>query len=74
MVAKADCVGKIRIQLDEEVREEIETWRFLDEWEQPLPWRSQWLRSVSLATDASSLGMGASVISGVTGGQEVYDY
>ena len=44
-------------------REEISHWLFLESWDDPLPWRDERHVQISVATDASASGWGATVIS-----------
>ena len=44
---------------------EIEHWRFVDDWEGFIPWRSERHWQVVLVTDASQFKWGASVITGI---------
>lgn len=53
------------VQVDQELREELEHWRFLDSWEGFVPWRKQTHKQVSLATDASQSGYGVCVLDGL---------
>lgn len=41
--------------------EEIAYWLFLDEWDEPLPWRDERHISVTMATDASHSGWGGTI-------------
>ena len=40
------------------LREEVSHWLFLEEWDDPLPWRDERHSRVSIATDASNTGWG----------------
>ena len=53
-------------------REEISHWQFLESWDDPLPWRDERHVQISVATDASASGWGATVISPFR--QEMSDY
>ena len=44
------------------LREEIAHWLFLENWDDPIPWRDERHIQVSVATDASSSGWGATII------------
>ena len=56
------------VSLSKPVLEEIAHWRFLDKWEQCLPWRDE-----KLSTDASGHGWGC-VIHSPSGDQALGDY
>ena len=42
--------------------EEISPWLFLENWDNPIPWRDECHIQISVATDASSSGSGATVV------------
>lgn len=54
------------------LREEISHWLFLESWDDPLPWRDERYAQISVATDASASGWGATVIPPFR--QEMSDY
>ena len=54
------------------LREEISHWLFLESWDDPLPWRDELHVQISVATDASASGWGATIISPFR--QEMSDY
>ena len=51
------------LQLSGKLREEITYWLFLDSCDEPLPWREERHTLVKVATDASALAWGVSVLS-----------
>lgn len=53
-----------RAAISKELRQELEHWRFIDEWVGYAPWRQEKHLQVSLATDASSFRYGISLMSG----------
>ena len=54
------------------LREEISHWLFLKSWDDPRPWRDERHVHISVATDASASGWGATVIPPLR--QEMSDY
>ena len=54
------------------LREEISLWLFLETWDNPLPWRDERHIQVSVATDASVSGWGATILSPIR--REVFEY
>ena len=54
----ASAVGKAShggdVILSEGLREEISFWRFLDNWDETIPWRSERHTAISLSSDSSS--------------------
>ena len=42
--------------LTQDLREELEYWRFLDTWEESVPWRSEYHMRMSVSSDASGFG------------------
>ena len=50
------------IKIDKNLRDEIAHWLFLETWDDPIPWRDERHVQISLASDASGSGWGASVI------------
>ena len=50
------------IKIDKNLRDEIAHWLFLETWDDPIPWRDERHMQISLASDASGSGWGASVI------------
>ena len=54
------------------LREEISHWLFLETWDNPLPWRDERHIQVSVATDASVSGWGATILSTIR--REVFEY
>ena len=54
------------------LREEISHWLFLENWDNPIPWRDERHIQISVATDASSSGWGATVVS--PNRRELFDY
>ena len=54
------------------LREETFHWLFLETWDNPLPWRDERLIQVSVATDASVSGWGATILSPIR--REVFEY
>ena len=59
-IAKGLRSGK-QVQIHDALRDEIAHWLFLENWDDPLPWRDERQFRVALATDASSSGWGGSV-------------
>lgn len=51
------------VNIDNNLREEITHWLFLETWDDPLPWRDERHIRTSFATDASEIGWGASLMS-----------
>ncbi|KAJ8320169.1 hypothetical protein KUTeg_001756 [Tegillarca granosa] len=49
------------VKLEGKLKEEINTWRFLDDWKGFVPWRSEKHLQVSMATDSSGYKWGALV-------------
>ena len=43
------------------LRDEIVHWLFLEEWDDPLPWREERHLQIELATDASQTGWGGAI-------------
>lgn len=62
------------IEIDEFLREELEHWRFLDEWEGCVKWRSEEHNQLFLPTDASSYRYGVIVLSGRLKGAAFGDF
>lgn len=62
------------IEIHEFLREELEHWRFLDEWEGCVKWRSEKHNQLFLATDASSYRYGVTVLSGKLKGVAFGDF
>lgn len=62
------------IDIDEFLREELEHWRFLDEWEGCVKWWSEKHNQLFLATDASSYRYGVAVLSGKLKGVAFGDF
>ena len=54
------------------LREEISHWLVLENWDNPIPWRDKRHIQISLATDASSSGWGATIVS--PNRRELFDY
>ena len=54
------------------LREEISHWLFLENWDNPIPWHDERHIQISVATDASSSGWGATVVS--PNRRELFDY
>lgn len=54
------------------LREKICYWLFLETWDNPLPWRDERHIQVSVATDASVSGWGATILSPIR--REVFEY
>ena len=54
------------------LREEICYWLFLETWDNSLPWRDERHIQVSVATDASVSGWGATILSPIR--REVFEY
>jgi len=61
------------VQLSQELRNELEYWRFLDTWQESVPWRRDCRVRLTLSTDGSSHAWGG-VIHLPTGDQTVGDY
>ena len=61
------------VQLSPDLRDELEYWRFLDAWQESVPWRKEYHIRLSLSTDASGHGWGG-VIHLPAGDQTVGDY
>ena len=53
-IARAPANGQV--PLNEFLKEELSYWRFLDNWEQYLPWKEEKHYTISLSTDASGHG------------------
>lgn len=49
------------VKVEKKLREEIEHWLFLKTWDDPLPWRDERHLQITLASDASGSGWGASL-------------
>ncbi|KAI8480228.1 hypothetical protein Bbelb_420270 [Branchiostoma belcheri] len=49
------------VRIEGSVREEIQYWRFLDQWEGHVPWRTEKHESIELYSDASGFRWGGSV-------------
>jgi hypothetical protein len=49
------------IRLDGPLRDEIAHWLFLENWDDPIPWRNERHLQVTMATDASQLGWGGTI-------------
>jgi hypothetical protein len=49
------------VKIDQKLRDELNHCFFLETWDDPLPWRDERHIRISLATDASGSGWGASV-------------
>ena len=60
------------ILLRDALREEIAHWLFLENWDNPIPWRDERHIQLSVATDASSSGWGATVVP--PNRRELFDY
>ena len=60
-ISKGLCSQKL-ILLRGALREEIAHWLFLENWDDPIPWRDERHIQVSVATDASSSGWGATIV------------
>ena len=54
------------------LRDEIAHWLFLEDWDNPLPWREERHLQIELATDASQTGRGGVISTPVK--QEISDY
>ena len=54
------------------LKDEIEHWLFLEEWDDPLPWREERHVRVVIATDASNSGWGGFILAPFSG--QVSDY
>jgi len=54
------------------LRDEIAHWLFLEEWDDPLPWREERYLQIELAMDVSQTGWGGVISTPVK--QETYDY
>ena len=61
------------ITVEGRLREEVAHWLFLQTWDDPLPWRDEKHVSLTIATDASGSGWGASLMSPQYA-EEVSDY
>jgi len=70
-IAKGLRNGK-PIRVSGTLREEIAHWLFLENWDDPLPWRDERHTVVTLATDASEAGWGGKVIAPFK--SEISDY
>ena len=60
------------VRLYKALQEEITYWLFLENWDDPLPWRDERHLRISLATDASGSGWGGKLLSPPTA--SVADY
>ena len=60
------------VRLYKALQEEIIHWLFLENWDDPLPWRDERYLRISLATDASGSGWGGKLLSPCTA--SVADY
>ena len=49
------------VKIDKNLREEIAHWLFLETWDDPLPWKEERHLQISLSTDASGSGWGATM-------------
>ena len=54
------------------LREEIAHWLFLENWDDPIPWRDERHIQVSVTTDASSSGWGATIV--FPNHRQIFDY
>ena len=70
-LARAPANGQV--PLNEFLKEELSYWRFLDNWEQYLPWKEEKHYTVSLSTNASGHGW-ACVLHLPSGDQSFRDY
>lgn len=70
-ISRASPRGLVR--LSHELRSELEYWRFLDAWQEFVPWRKEYHARLSLSTDASGYAWGG-VIHLPAGDQTVGDY
>ena len=70
-IASAEMRGLVA--LNEFQREEVTYWRFLDDWQQSLPWREEKHYRISLSTDASNYSWGC-VIHQLSGDLKMGDY
>ena len=66
--------GSKQISLSGLLREEIETWSFVDEWVQGLKWRSEGHIQLNVATDASLFAWAGVITDGPGKGTEIHDY
>ena len=60
------------VPLTGKLREEVSHWLFLEQWDDPLPWREERHFSIAIATNASNSGWGGHVIAPFK--SEVSDY
>ena len=60
-ISKGLCSQKL-ILLRGALREEIAHWLFLENWDDPIPWRDERHIQVSVATDTSSSKWGATIV------------
>lgn len=63
-----------RAAISHELRQELEHWRFIDDWLGYAPWRQEKHLQLSLATDASSFRYGISLLSGKEKGLSFGDF
>ena len=71
-ISRAQKNGKL-VDVEGELKEEIEQWCFLEEWEGYAPWRRECHIQVKMATDASTYAWARTVIEG-THKSEIRDY
>ena len=70
-IASAEMRGLVALNVFQ--REEVTYWRFLDDWQQSLPWKEEKHYRISLSTDASNYGWGC-VIHQLSGDLKMGDY
>ena len=49
------------VKIDKNLRDEIAHWPFLETWDDPLPWKEERHLQISLSSDASGSGWGATM-------------
>ena len=72
-ISQAQKTGK-SVPLTGSLREEIEHWCFIDNWEGVATWRKETHSQITIATDASSYKWAGKVMTGEAVGLEVHDY
>ncbi len=71
-ISKA-CKSSKAISISGLLREEIQHWRFIDDWDKVMPWRDEKHLHFRVATDSSRYGWGAFIMGGPRAGQEMSD-
>jgi hypothetical protein len=62
------------VPLTGDLRDEIEHWRFLDNWHGSAVWRKESHSQIKIATDASAYKWAGKILEGMTDSMEIHDY